>query len=61
MGLFSSKSETSKTETSKLAATVASLPKQAASWTPEQHQQFTTQSDRAMREQNGVAQPDELT
>lgn len=60
MGLFSSKSET-KTETSKLADTVASLPKQAASWTPEQHQRFTTQSDRAMREQNGVAQPDELT
>lgn len=52
MGLFSSKDETAK-----LADTVASLPRRAADWTPEQREQFTTQSDRAMREQNGVAQP----
>lgn len=49
MGLFSRK-----TETDRLAATVASLPPQAADWTPQQLAQFTQQSNRAMREQNGV-------
>ncbi|WP_329336120.1 hypothetical protein OG252_13180 [Streptomyces sp. NBC_01352] len=49
MGRFNGKSETEQ-----LADTVASLPGQVADWTPEQRQQFTTQSDRAMREQNGV-------
>ncbi|MCX4703884.1 hypothetical protein [Streptomyces sp. NBC_01373] len=49
MGRFNGKSETDL-----LADTVASLPAEVAAWTPEQRQQFTTQSDRAMREQNGV-------
>jgi hypothetical protein len=49
MGLF-----TRKTETDLLADTVASLPPQPANWTPEQYAQFTQQSNRAMREQNGV-------
>lgn len=41
-------------ETQALQTTVSELPKTPAAWTPEQRQQFTTQSDRAMREQNGV-------
>jgi hypothetical protein len=49
MGLFSRKNETDV-----LADTVASLPRQAADWTPEQLARFTQQSNRAMREQNGV-------
>lgn len=56
MGLFNNKSETDK-----LAATVAGLPSEVASWSPDQRAQFTQQSDRAMREQNGVDQADELT
>ncbi|WP_405960591.1 hypothetical protein OG235_24670 [Streptomyces sp. NBC_00024] len=52
MGLFSRKAET---ETDRLATTVASLPPQAADWTPQQLAQFTEQSNRAMREQNGIA------
>jgi hypothetical protein len=55
MGLFNRNSETDK-----LAETVAGLPQQVATWTPEQRQQFTTQSDRAMREQNGITEPDQL-
>ncbi|MDX3455060.1 hypothetical protein PV396_24485 [Streptomyces sp. ME02-8801-2C] len=41
-------------ETQALQTTVSQLPKNPTTWTPEQRQQFTTQSDRAMREQNGV-------
>ncbi|MFC7906454.1 hypothetical protein [Streptomyces nigra] len=48
-----------KSETAKLRETVASLPPRVADWTPEQRRQFTTQSDRATREENGVSQPDE--
>ncbi|MDX2700575.1 hypothetical protein [Streptomyces ipomoeae] len=56
MGLFSRKTET---ETDRLAHTLASLPPQPADWTPEQRAQFAEQSNRAMREQNGVtADPD---
>ncbi|MFC8520792.1 hypothetical protein [Streptomyces sp. NPDC057257] len=39
------------TEQSKLQKTVKGLPKDVASWTPEQRSQYTQQSDRAMREQ----------
>ncbi|WP_330339390.1 hypothetical protein [Streptomyces sp. NBC_00557] len=46
-----------KSETAKLQETVDRLPKRAADWTPAQRQQYTDQSDRAMREQAGV-QPD---
>ncbi|MBD9703393.1 hypothetical protein IHE56_15145 [Streptomyces sp. ID01-12c] len=49
MGLFARK-----TETETLADTVAALPPQPADWTPEQRAQFTEQSNRAMREQNGM-------
>jgi hypothetical protein len=45
-------------ETAELRRTVESLPKRVADWTPEQRAQFTTQSDRAMRECAGVS-PDE--
>lgn len=48
MALFKSKPTT---ETAKLADTRATLPQRVADWTPEQRQQFTEQSDRAMREQ----------
>lgn len=51
MGLFGRKTET---ETDRLANTVASLPPQAADWTPQQLAGFAEQSNRAMREQNGV-------
>ena len=51
MRLFNRKTET---ETDRLANTVASLPARAADWTPEQLAQFAEQSNRAMREQNGV-------
>jgi len=44
----------SKSETTKLADTVAELPQRVADWTPEQRETFTMQSDRAMREQAGV-------
>jgi len=44
----------STTETAKLTETVDSLPARVADWTPEQRQQHATQSDRAMREQNGI-------
>ena len=43
-----------KNETTRLADTLAKLPSQTADWTPEQLAQFTEQSNRAMREQNGV-------
>ncbi|MEU2780552.1 hypothetical protein [Streptomyces sp. NPDC007110] len=43
-----------KSETAKLRAVVASLPKNVADWTPEQRREFTTQSDRATREENSV-------
>ncbi|HZF92063.1 hypothetical protein [Streptomyces sp.] len=56
MALFNRKSETEQ-----LRDTVAGLPKNPAAWTPEQRRRFTIQSDRAMREQNGVADVDELT
>lgn len=49
MGLFNRQNETDR-----LATTVASLPPQPADWTPEQLAQFTEQSNRAMREQNGI-------
>jgi hypothetical protein len=49
MGLFSGKSETSK-----LDDTLDDLPDKVADWTPAQRDTFTAQSDRAMREQNGV-------
>ena len=49
MGLFSSKSETAK-----LDDTVSDLPDKVADWTPEQRGTFAAQSDRVMREQNGV-------
>ena len=45
---------TRQNETDRLATTVASLPPQPADWTPEQLAQFTEQSNRAMREQNGI-------
>jgi hypothetical protein len=51
MGLFKGKDETAK-----LADTVAKLPRQVATWTPEQRARFADQSDRAMREQNGTPQ-----
>ncbi|MFI5685883.1 hypothetical protein [Streptomyces sp. NPDC051636] len=41
-------------ETDKLQETVSRLPKRVADWTPEERQQYTTQSDRAMRERAGV-------
>jgi hypothetical protein len=56
MGVFSSQSESDK-----LTATVDSLPQEVSTWTPEQRDAFADQSDRAMRQQNGVSQPDELT
>jgi len=56
MGFFSSKSESDR-----LSDTVDSLPQEVGTWTPKQRAAFTTQSDRAMREQNGVSEPDELT
>lgn len=40
-------------ETAKLGKVVKSLPKKVADWTPEQRKTFTTQSDRAMRQQAG--------
>ncbi|WP_405925432.1 hypothetical protein [Streptomyces sp. NBC_00035] len=49
MGIFSRNDETAK-----LADTVADLPKEVATWTPEQLTTFTNQSNRAMREQNGI-------
>ncbi|WP_371579454.1 hypothetical protein [Streptomyces sp. NBC_01314] len=51
MGLFN---RSTQTETDRLATTVAGLPPQPADWTPEQLAQFAEQSNRAMREQNGV-------
>ena len=48
-------------ETKALRQLRSDLPKQVADWTPEQRQDFTDQSDRSMREQNSVVQPDELT
>jgi len=48
-------------ETSKLRDTVDELPARVDQWTDAQHATFTTQSDRAMRQQNGVSEPDELT
>ena len=41
-------------ETRELRQTVASLPANVADWTPEQRAAYAQQSDRAMREQNGV-------
>lgn len=41
-------------EQTKLTQVVKELPKQVADWTPEQRKQYTTQSDRAMRERAGV-------
>ena len=49
MGLFSGKSETAK-----LDDTVHDLPDKVADWTPAQRGAFAAQSDRVMREQNGV-------
>jgi hypothetical protein len=43
-----------KTETDRLADTLAGLPPQPADWTPEQRAQYTEQSNRAMRQQNGI-------
>jgi hypothetical protein len=43
-----------KNETETLADTLNGLPPQPAEWTPEQLAQFTEQSNRAMREQNGL-------
>lgn len=43
-----------KNETDRLADTLNSLPPKPADWTPEQLDRFTAQSNRAMREQNGV-------
>lgn len=48
-------------ETQALRDTVSQLPRDPATWTTEQRQQFTTQSDRAMREQNSTSQPGQLT
>jgi hypothetical protein len=56
MGFFNSKSESDK-----LSDAVDNLPQEVSTWTPEQRAAFTTQSDRAMREQNGVSEPDQLT
>jgi hypothetical protein len=49
-----------KTESRQLDAVVDELPRDVASWTQEQRDRFTTQSNRAMREQNRAAQPGEL-
>ncbi|MDX3507447.1 hypothetical protein PV755_00670 [Streptomyces caniscabiei] len=43
-----------KNETDRLADTVAALPPRPADWTPQQLAEFAEQSNRAMREQNGV-------
>jgi hypothetical protein len=48
-------------ETQALRSLVSELPDRVADWTPEQRQDFTTQSDRSMREQNATGQRDELT
>lgn len=45
-------------ETQALRALVGELPKQVAAWTPDQRQTFTEQSDRSMREQNDIQQPE---
>ncbi|WP_405911347.1 hypothetical protein OG529_04305 [Streptomyces longwoodensis] len=42
-------------ETRALRETVAKLPGKVSEWTPEQRAAFAKQSDRAMREQNGVS------
>lgn len=34
------------------------LPKRVADWTADQRKEFTDQSDRSMREQNGLQQPE---
>ncbi|MEU9149184.1 hypothetical protein AB0D59_01190 [Streptomyces sp. NPDC048417] len=44
---------TTGTETKALNKLVKQLPKQVSDWTPEQRNQYTAQSDRAMHEQNG--------
>ncbi|MDX3294632.1 hypothetical protein PV569_13040 [Streptomyces scabiei] len=51
MGLFNRNPQP---ETDRLATTVAGLPPQPADWTPQQLAQFAEQSNRAMREQNGI-------
>ncbi|MBE4790999.1 hypothetical protein [Streptomyces caniscabiei] len=43
-----------KNETETLADTLSGLPPQPGDWTPEQLAEFTQQSNRAMREQNGL-------
>ncbi|MEV1063398.1 hypothetical protein [Streptomyces sp. NPDC050263] len=58
MGLFRSKPDATP-ESTGLAAARAALPQSVADWTSEQRRRYADQSDRAMREQNGVAQPGE--
>ncbi|WP_217545593.1 hypothetical protein [Streptomyces sp. GbtcB6] len=41
-------------ETKELNNLVDRLPEQVSDWTPEQRDQYTAQSDRAMNEQNGT-------
>ncbi|MFJ2007020.1 hypothetical protein [Streptomyces chartreusis] len=48
-------------ETQALRSLVSDLPDRVADWSPAQRAEFTAQSDRSMHEQNGAAQPDELT
>ncbi|MEU6070547.1 hypothetical protein ABZ864_40440 [Streptomyces sp. NPDC047082] len=43
-------------ETKRLQQVVDQLPGSVADWTLEQRQQYSTQSDRAMREQNGTTE-----
>jgi hypothetical protein len=45
-------------ETQALRNLVDSLPKQIVEWTPEQREQYNTQSNIAMRERNGIQQPE---
>ncbi|MFJ3794960.1 hypothetical protein ACIPSJ_01590 [Streptomyces sp. NPDC090088] len=40
-------------ETKALQDLVDQLPEQVSTWTPQQRADYTDQSDRAMREQNG--------
>ncbi|MGW2708678.1 hypothetical protein ACWC4J_06750 [Streptomyces sp. NPDC001356] len=46
-------------ETRALRQTVNKLPRNVADWTPEQRAAVEQQSDRAMREQNGVRPTDQ--
>lgn len=47
-------------ETKALRSLVSELPDRVAEWTPTQRQEFSAQSDRAMREQNGTGKQGQL-